>query len=73
MRGLAPALLTVTGWVPVARSWSGASANLGPLASVKTEKLTTLAERIATKVLQYCGGTASTGLLDVRQAREVEL
>lgn len=39
--------------------------------AITTEELTGLAELIARKVQQYCGGTAATGLLDVKVQRSL--
>ncbi|CAM4008453.1 hypothetical protein G4177_12570 [Corallococcus sp. ZKHCc1 1396] len=44
-----------------------------PSAAVKTEELLRLVEQIGGKIRQHCGGTTTTGLLDLQQGREVEL
>jgi DNA/RNA-binding domain of Phe-tRNA-synthetase-like protein len=42
-------------------------------AAIQTEELTGLAELIARKIQQYCGGTTTTGLLDVKTQRAIHV
>jgi DNA/RNA-binding domain of Phe-tRNA-synthetase-like protein len=44
-----------------------------PSAAVKTEDLTGLVELIGEKIRRYCGGTTTTGLLDLQKGRELAL
>lgn len=45
----------------------------GPLPTIQTADLMVAARRIAEKLEQYCGARTATGLLDVRDQRDVEL
>lgn len=44
-----------------------------PVASITTDEVRQMADRIAERVRRACGGTTRVGLLDVKQARSIDL